>query len=224
MIWLLLLLSLFQDAPQGEPAAEESLHYTINWPSGLSLGEADLRSRRSGDRWELEFTLEAAVPGFAVNDHYRSIVREEFCSLELEKRVRHGDRRAHERTSFDAARGLALRQTMGGGGQSEMPVPSCPRDGLAFLHHLRRELGLGRLPPAQEVFFGARYQVSLRYLGVQTVRVNEVPTETERLQVLLKGPASEHAFELFFARDAARTPVMARVSLPTGVFSMELVR
>jgi len=224
MIWPLLVLSALQAVPPADAPAEETLNYTVNWPSGLSLGEAVLRARRAGDRWELEFTLEAAVPGFSVNDSHRSVAGEEFCSVELEKRFRRGNRQGHERTSFDSARGVAVRQTLGGGGQSEIPAPACARDALAFLYYLRRELRQGRLPPPQEIFFGARYQVGFQYLGVQTVRVNDVATEAERLQVALKGPASQHSFDLFFARDAARTPVMVRVSLPTGVFSMELVR
>ena len=52
---------LFAASPPGVPAgfphADESLHYTVNWPSGLSLGDASLHSRRSGERWEFEFSL-----------------------------------------------------------------------------------------------------------------------------------------------------------------------
>jgi hypothetical protein len=40
----------------------------------------------------------------------------------------------------------------------------------------------------------------------------------------LKGPASEITFEMFFARDAARTPLVIRVPLTLGTFSMELAR
>jgi len=224
MIGELLLLAALQAAAAAEPGGEEALRYTVNWPSGLSLGEASLRARRAGERWELEFALEAAVPGFTVNDQYRSIAAEGFCSLELEKRFEHGNRRGHERTGFDAERGVAVRETLGGGGKSETPAPACPRDALAFLYYLRRELGQGRIPPPQEVFFGARYRVTFQYLGAQTVRVNEVPTEAERLRVSLKGPASEHSFEMFFSREPARIPVLVRVTLPLGLFSMELVR
>jgi hypothetical protein len=40
----------------------------------------------------------------------------------------------------------------------------------------------------------------------------------------VKGPKSSFAFEMFFARDAARTPLLVRVPLSAGSFSMELVR
>ena len=224
MMWELLLLAASQLGAPAEPSAAESLHYSVNWPSGLSLGEASLHARRVGEGWELEFILEAALPGFAVKDHYRSAARDGFCTLELHKEFKHGKREGRERTSFDPERGVATRETLGGGGKSELAAPACARDALAFLYYLRRELQHGRLPPAQEVFFGARYQVSLRYAALQTVRVNEVPMQAERFDVHLKGPASEHSLEIFFARDAVRTPVLVRVPFPMGVFSMELVR
>jgi len=42
--------------------------------------------------------------------------------------------------------------------------------------------------------------------------------------VTVKGPASETAFEMFFARDAARTPLLVRVPLSMGTFLLELTR
>lgn len=207
-----------------EPAAEETLVYTVNWPSGLSLGESRMLARRAGDRWDLEFALEAAVPGFDIDDQYRSIAADDYCSLEFEKRFAHGKRKAHERTTFDIQKGLATRETLGGGGKTEIPFSACARDGLAFLYHLRRELSQGRLPAVQNVFFGAQYRVSVQYAGSQTLRISEKPAEADRLVVSLKGPASEHTVEVFFARDAARTPLMVRLSLELGTFSMELVR
>jgi hypothetical protein len=38
------------------------------------------------------------------------------------------------------------------------------------------------------------------------------------------GPKSSFSLETFFARDAARTPLLIRVPLSAGTFSMELVR
>ncbi len=223
MMSLLLLLALFADETPPRLPEEETLSYTVNWPSGLSLGEATLRARQAADGWEIEFELDAAVPGHAVQDRYRSVTRPDFCAVELEKRFAHGARKGHERTSFDLARGVALRETLGGG-KSEIPAPGCPHDALAHLFYVRRELAQGRLPRSQEVFFGARYQVNLEYRGFQTVMVNEQPTQADRFEVLVKGPASQHNVEIYFARDGARTPVLVRLSLPLGVFSMELVR
>lgn len=224
MMWPLLVLALITGDATSHRLEEETLTYTVNWPSGLSLGEATLRARPAGERWEFEFELDAAVPGYTVQDRHRSITRADFCGVELEKRFTHGTRKAHERTSFDAERGVALRETLGGGGRSEIPAPGCPRDALAYLYYVRRELAQGRLPRPQEVFFGARYQVSLEYRGFQTVVVNERPTQAERFAAHVKGPASQQSFEIYFARDSARTPVLVRLALPMGVFSMELVR
>lgn len=207
-----------------QSAGAETLNYSVNWPSGLSLGEARLQSNPSAGRWQYEFTLEAALPGFAVRDRYQSLAGEGACSLELEKQFRHGQRKGHERTRFDPTQGVATRETLEGGGKSELATPACPRDALTFLYHLRRELGQGRLPPAQTIYFGAAYLVRLEYGGAQRVRVGDEPVEADRLAVSVKGPASETRFELFFARDAARTLLVARVPFPMGVFSMELVR
>jgi len=204
---------------------DETLSYAINWPSGLSLGEARLEAKRAGQRWQFEFSLEAALPGFAVRDRYQSIAAADgLCALELDKQFAHGQRKGHERTAFDSGRAVATRETLGGGGKSEMPAPACPRDALGFLYYLRRELGQGRLPPAQTIFFGAPYQIRLEYGGTETLRLGEARVEADRLTVAVKGPASAITFELFFARDAARTLVLARLPFPMGVFLMEQVR
>ena len=224
MTCAILCLAVLQTAASAQPPAEETLNYAVNWPSGLSLGEATWRARQAGERWELEFEIEAAVPGFSVQDRYRSLTTAALCALELEKQFRHGDKKGHERTGFHAERGVAVRETLGGGGKSEIPAPGCPRDALGFLLHLRRELQQGRLPPAQQIFFGARYEVTLEYRGFYTVPVNEAPTQADRFLARVKGPASDHSFDIYFARDPARTPVLVRVSFPLGIFSMELVR
>jgi hypothetical protein len=207
-----------------QSAGGEALNYTVNWPSGLSLGEARLEAQRAGTRWQFSFTLEAALPGFTVRDRYQSIADEGGCSLELEKQFAHGLRKGHERTTFDQQAAAATRETLEGGGKSEMTLGPCAKDALAFLFYLRRELGQGRLPPPQTVYFGAAYQMRLEYGGAQTVPVGEERIEADRLAVTVKGPASEHRFEVFFARDAARTLVLARAPFQMGTFSMELVR
>lgn len=208
-----------------EPFADESLRYSVNWPSGLSLGEAQFLARRTGDRWRFALSLDAAVPGFIVSDSYQSTAVKDFCSVEFVKTSTHGQKKASERTTFDAQKGIATRQTLiNDGGKSEVSAPGCARDALSFFYYLRRELGQGRLPPPQTVFFGAPYQLKLEYGGTQTIRVNDRPVEAERLRASLKGPASETSFELFFARDAVRTPLMIRVPFAAGVFSLELMR
>ena len=51
----------------------ETLRYSVNWPSGVSLGEATLtassaRDAKGPERMHFQFDLDAGVPGFAVSD------------------------------------------------------------------------------------------------------------------------------------------------------------
>lgn len=218
-----LLLAAAAAAQPGAFPASEKLEYTVNWPSGLSLGDGRLEARRSGEGWEFAFSLDAAVPGFAVSDRYRSVVSGGLCAVEAGKDSTHGPRKTREKTTFDYGKQVARRATAGGG-KSEVPIGACARDALGFLFHLRRELGQGRVPPPQTVLFGAPYQVRLEYTGAQTISVNEKRTEADRIVVYCKGPASDFNFEIFFARDAARTPLAVRAPLALGTFSMELAQ
>jgi hypothetical protein len=221
--------SAFSALAQGARApadfTNETLNYNVNWPSGLSLGEAKLEASRTGDRWQFRFTLDAAVPGFAVTDRFLSDAsQKDFASIEFEKQSVHGKRKAQEKTTFDQQKSNAVRETLKGGGKSEFSVPAGAKDALAYLFFLRRELSQGRLPPAQAVYFGAPYQVRLEYGGAQTVTSGGNPTQADRLVASVKGPSSDFSFEMLFARDAARTPLAVRVPLAMGTFSLELTR
>lgn len=207
--------------------ADEQLTYNINWPTGLSLGEASLRTVRRntehGARMESEFRLDASVPGFQVTDHIKAFSDGEYCSIELQKSYQHGKRKSDETTTFDASKQIATRQTKGGG-KTDIPIQSCAKDALTYLQFVRRELSQGRLPPHQAVLFGAEYRVSVQFVGTQNVTVSEKKMQADRLTVSLKGPSTDIAFEAYFAKDAVRTPVMIRVPLQLATFSMELVR
>lgn len=205
----------------GVAARGETLHYSINWPSGLSLGEATLSA--SDDGGALGLTIEAALPGFAIRDEYQSTVSAGYCSVSFTKQSMHGARKASERSEFDAARRIVTRKT-NNGGESETAVPACARDALAFLFFTRQELKQGRLPGPQQVFFGAPYQVRMQYGGTEVVALGGQREECDRIMVTLKGPASEHNFELLFAKDAARTLVQVRAPFEMGTFRMELAR
>jgi hypothetical protein len=231
IVVLPLLLVVFADSgiPASAPSfSNEQLNYSIDWPSGLSLGEAHLKASRSKttdapERLNLEFDIEAAIPGFQVLDHYRSASTPGFCSAEFERNFTHGKKKSEEKTTFDSKTGLATRQT-NGGGKSEMDASSCGRDALTFLYFVRNELSQGRLPPRQTVFFGAAYQVRLEFGGTQQIKLGNEQVETDKLIASLKGPSSDLTFEVFFLKDAARTPVLVRVPLTLGTFSMELAR
>ena len=223
VVSIVILFAHFACAQAGFPASGEDLTYTINWPSGLSVGEGHLRAIKGSGRWEFEFTVDASVPGFAAADRYQSIATSDFCSLETVKNASHGSRKAREKTMFEPEKGKALRITQGGG-KSEFGIAACAKDALTFLYFARRELAQGRIPAAQNVLFGASYQVRLEYTGAQNVAVNDVRMQAERVVASVKGPKADLSFEIFFAPDAARTPLLVRVPLALGSFSMELVR
>ena len=218
---LLLLLLFGGTAPAQEG---ESLAYSVNWSSGLSLGEARLESKKTAsDQRELLFTLEASIPGFEVVDRYRSLATAPLCSVEFAKDSKHGKKVTRELTTFDQPASTATRQTLGGGGKSQFGTSACARDALTFLDYLRREVAAGRLPPAQTVYFGAPYQIRLESSGRQRLVLGEEAIDVDRITASVKGKAADLTFEIFLARDSSRRPVLVRVPLPPGTFSMELV-
>ena len=42
------------------------------------------------------------------------------------------------------------------------------------------------------------------------------------MHATIKGPASSYTVDIFFAKDAARTPVLTRIPLALGTFTVEL--
>jgi len=205
-------------------AQEEVLSYTINWPSGLSLGEAQISSKPSGEGFEYQMTLQAAIPNIPVRDDYRSLVNAAGCSLEFQKDSVHAVRKASEKSIFDPQEGTIVRETSAGGGKSQLQAAPCARDALAFLFFLRKELAQGRLPGPQNIYFGSPYQIKLQYAGLQPILSGDTRVEADKLTAMVKGPASEVAFEMYFARDKTRTLLMVKLPLSMGTFSMELLR
>src|SRR5579862_7541192 len=117
-------------------AFAESLHYTINWPSGLSLGEATLNSqsasqqigKTSVETWSFSLDIDASVPGFVVRDHYTSKAAGDFCSTEFTKNFTHGKHKADERITLDQQNHTITRDTQHGGGKWDIAVGPCARD------------------------------------------------------------------------------------------------
>ncbi len=213
-------------AQTGFPFQDESLRYSINWPSGLSLGDASFSARHTASGWNFEASLSAAVPGFAIADKYQSSVTPELCSLSLDRTISHGSKKTQEKTTFDQQKGSAHRVTLvpKDGGQSDMDIPSCAHDALAFVYFTRREMGQGRMPSAQKVYLGSAYSIRTEYTGPMNIPVGGKSTVTDHVIAYCHGPKSDFNFEIYFARDAARTPLLIRVPLSMGTFSMELVR
>ena len=132
----------------------------------------------------------------------------------------------NETLVFDQEANTVKRSTAtpaGPGGTSAVEVPACAKDALAFLYFLRQSLAMGRIPPPDDLYFGAGYLVSLTFaetLSLSTARGN---LESEKILVDISGPKSQHSFEIFFAKDAARTPLLVRVPFDVGTFSLKLL-
>jgi hypothetical protein len=201
----------------------ESLKYNLNWPSGLSLGEAILSATPSDTLLSFGFQMDASVPGFSLSESVDSRATPDYCSSLLYKRGTRGSRKVDERTEFDPAKMTATRQTEGGG-KTELTTPACAKDALTFIYFLRRELAAGRLPQQQKVYYGGAYAVSVKFVGNERVVIGSEASEAEKITATVKGPASEFTADLFFAKDAIRTPLLVRVPLKVGQFSLELIR
>jgi hypothetical protein len=211
--------------PNSLPFQDESLHYSVNWPSGLSLGEASLTAHRGAARWDFELTLDAGIPGLRIADRFHSMTRPDLCSVELDREIHHGARKSSEKTEFDYQNGVAHRTSLNGGGSSDLPMPAhCASDALAFLFEVRRGLGQGTVMPRHQIFLGPAYSIGMEYTGEQTIMVGGKPAVSDGIAVSVKGPASSSNFEIFFARDTARTPLAARIPSSLGTISLELSR
>lgn len=208
------------------PGATETLRYNVNWPSGLSLGEATLTTDNvdaSAASRKFELRLDASIPGFAVIDEVTSLAKPDFCSIRLDTKLKHGTKIREERTEFKPEEGFAERQTAKGG-KTKLPLNTCGRDALALIYYLRSELKQGRLPGAQTIYFGAAYNLSFKFGGSSNLQLASGSEPADKLDITIQGPASKHSIEVFFGRDAMRTPLIFRVPLPLGAFTMELQR
>jgi hypothetical protein len=225
-IFLLLPFAHAGAATSSGGPTDESLTYSINWPTGLSLGEAHLRTVHkqadTGEGWATEFTVDASVPGFQVENRIHSLADGNFCSMQLDKKYIQGRRSADETTTFDQQAGRATRQTKNGG-KSEFNIGNCARDALDFFQFLRRSLSQGTLPPRQTVYYGAGYNVSIQFVGTEPVRVAGAPVEADRLAVTIKGEKTDITVDAYFEKEPSRRLVLLRVPLSLATFSMELV-
>jgi Protein of unknown function (DUF3108) len=201
------------------PLSAETLHYSINWPSGLSLGEADISSTPAAAEKPAKFEahLDASLPGFALRDHYVAVATNAFCSVTLSKDFEHGSRKGADREIFHQDKGMVTR------GDRDFSVGACARDALTFLAFARHELSQGRIAPSEPVVFGSIYKVRMEFLGTEAIKVGDQRMDADRMRVNFKGPASDYTFELYFSKDAARVPVFAKLPLPLGMFTVELI-
>jgi hypothetical protein len=212
-------------ALSGFPFTDEDLNYSINWPTGSSLGEAHLRAKRSGANWDFTLTLEASVPGFAIKDSYHSETVADYCSIIFDRTSSHGSKAIQERESVDRDRGVATRKTVSkDGGKSDIPVPGCVKDALTYLYYARREMGQGRVPAAQAILFGALHEIRVQYVGAPVISVDGKQEQSDKVTCTVGAGGGDYSFDVYFARDAARTPLLISAPLSMGRFSMELSR
>ena len=159
-----------------------------------------------------------------MKDSYTAHANRDFCSADFSKQFLHGKRKGGETETVDRSHATVSRVTLNGGGKSEFAVPDCTKDALTLLYYARRELGQGRVPAASKVFFGSGYEVKMVYTGAMDIPVAGKPVTTDHLNIGVKGPASEFTFEIFYARDPARTPLLIKIPVSVGTISLELVR
>lgn len=211
---------------EGFPFTDEALHYSMNWQSGLSLGEASMTAHRGGGGWTFDVTVNAGVPGFTIADKYASTTDTGICSEQLERDLSHAGKRTRERTTFDQKAGTAQRVTLfpDGGGSSTYNIPTCARDAVAYSYYARIELGQGRVPGPQQAYFGSSYGVRMDYNGAENIVIDQKTAVTDKLTVSIHGPRSDSRCEIFFARDPARTPLRIRIPASLGTFTLDLVR
>ncbi len=211
-------------AQQGFPFTNESLKYAIEYTSGLSLGDASFNATHTASGWDLEGSVNAAVPGFAIDDRVRASADNNLCSTEFTRDLNQGSKKTREKTTFDEKTGKGHRVTTlpQDGGDTTFTIPSCARDALTYIYYGRRELGQGRVPHAQDIYFGGAYSAKMDYAGAQNINVKGKPTVTDHLIVSVKGPKSDFTVEVFYARDAARTPLEIRVPTPAGALTAVL--
>lgn len=207
--------------PVKSAAKSETLRFNVNWPTGLSLGEGQLTSTQSGNGWSFSFNVDAAIPAFRVSESATSTASGDLCSLELTRTGTRGKRQLEETTRFDHSALSGTRTTGKGGGKTEFRVAACPRDALTYIQYIRRELAAGRLPAPQTVYFGAGYQTRVQYVGTQQIRSGSESVEADKLLAVIKGPATDLTVEIFFARNAARTPLLAQIPVSIGKFAVE---
>jgi hypothetical protein len=206
----------------GFPFTDEDLNYSVNWPSGINLGESHLHATRSGTSWDFGFNLDASLPGFPVTDVYHAESTPGWCSISFERTTVHGPRKVDEKETIDAASGMVTRVAKSV--RTESPAPNCVKDALTYLFYTREELGQGRVPPAQQFLYGGLYQMTLTYAGAPVIPVGGKEVQSDEVVCVVKGPASQLTFEMYFARDPARSPLLVKVPFALGTFSMELIR
>lgn len=220
------VLAVAAYAQQGFPFTNEGLKYTVNYSGGLNLGAAAFNATHSPAGWEFQASVDAKVPGFPIADTLHASASDELCSTQFTRDLTNGSKKTREKTTFDQKDGKGHRVTTApaDGGETTFTIPSCARDALSYVYYARRELGQGRVPHAQDIYFGGSYSAHMDYTGAQTLTLKGKPVVTDHLVIGVKGAKSDFSFEVFYARDAARTPLKIRIPALAGTLTADLVQ
>ncbi len=226
MLGVIAAQSFAAPALTGFPFTDEVLRYSLNMPGGPKVGEGRIVAKKADGGWNFELGLDAPVPLFEVHDLYSAKANQDFCSAEFTKKFHHGQRKGSEKSELDRSHGTVTRTTttIPGGGKSTFSIPECTKDALTLLMYTRREMGQGRVPKSQRILFGGMYDAQLVYTGAENVQSGGKTEVADKVVCTLKGPKSNVQIEILFARDAARTPLVMKLPLAVGSFSLELVR
>ena len=141
----------------------------------------------------------------------------------LDKAVTRGTRKSGEKVTFDQERKIVKRETNGGGKSEAQAAGECAHDALTFLQFARQELAQGRLAANQSVYLGSKYDLQLTYTGTESIKQGDRVVEADKVRVSVRGPKADTSFEIYFARDEVRTPLLARLPLALGTFTVELL-
>lgn len=224
MLWTLFLEGLAGQETRFPFPAQEELAYSIAWPSGLAVGSAELRARHTDPGWRFELRIRASVPKIEIDHAFVSRTDELLCSLEFEKHIRHGTKRGHESLRF--GEGTLRRTNLEANGRavgSTAPIADCARDALATIFSLRRDLAAGRIPPPEEIYFGAAYRLQLEYKQTRWLAWDSDRRLADEIRIDVRGPDSHHVFSAFFGRGAERTPLLFIVEFEDGPFTIKLI-
>ena len=214
-----MILAAAASAQQGFPFTSESLKYTIDYTSGLSLGEANFNAPQALPLpgWEFDASVNAAVPGFSILDNLRASATNDLCSTQFMRDLSNGRKKAREKTTFDEKTGKGHRITTlpSDGGETTFTIPSCARDALTFVYY---GVGIGTGKSAAHA--GSLFRRDLYgedgICGRAEPHVEGEIVRPDQLVISVKGPKSDFSFEVFYARDAARTPLQIRIPRRRG--------
>jgi hypothetical protein len=141
-----------------------------------------------------------------------------YCSASFDRSTSHGSHTVQEHQTIDRDRATATHNKV------DIPVPACVKDALTYLFYARHELGQGRVPAAQQILYGALHTIRADYVGAPIIPVNGKQVQSDKVTCTIGIGSSDYMFDVYFARDAARTPLLITAPFAVGKFSMELIR